>query len=1055
MGMIRSLVCAVLVVHGAGCLGIDREACGDRYCPSGLVCSPDENLCVQPVQIDACNSAVDGTFCTYAGVPSGTCAAGVCIGSATSLAAPANFVASDGTSTTSVALSWESVAGASGYRVWRDSLAIGDVAETSYADTGAGQGAVPAAPADVVATLGTHADRVEVTWSPAVTSAGTAHTYFVTALAGDEIGPMSEPDAGNRAAEPVTGYEIALDGGAFTALGVVTSYTDATAPAGSYTATITASDGAPGGVTMQVSAPTPVAGATRSYVVRAISAAGNGGESTASGHRAAGTFQGYQWQRSASAVDGNYTDLTGATAATFVDSMVPSLQARWYRCVLTAASSDPSYVRDAGYRGVSTTARASGLVVGGKLDASVDAFAVGAGKIYIGGSFRYVGPATGSFAAIAAASGAVDVNRAKVSGESAQVNAVVSDGAGGWYIGGTFTHVDGVARDKLAHITAAGALDMTFDASAGDDVYALALSGTTLYVGGRFTSLGGAARGYLGAVDATTGAVTAWQPMLNGSSATRAVRALAVVGGNLYVGGAFNTANSTARNNLAAFDTTSGALTAFDPNVNSEVRALAVSGTTLYAAGDFSMLGTDLRDRLAAFDTSTGGLTAWAPDTGGGSVLALAVSGSTIYLAGAFSSVGGQLRSRLAALDTAGNVTSWNPTADEDVSAIAVNGSTVYVGGEFTTVGGQARPNLAALDASTGLATAWSPLAERGVYALAVAGANVYVGGSFRSIGGSTRENLAALDASTGALLPWNPRLLFTAQGANQDNANVRSLQLAGGTLYVGGAFEASAGTPRRNVAAFDDATGALTAWNPNADNTVFALHAQGNTIYAGGAFGSIGGQPRSRIAALDLSGNATTWAPSADGLVRAFTVAGTTLYVGGDFGTIAGTARARLAAFALPSGDLVSGWNPGVAYTEAGGYVATLASLGNAIYAGGSLGANGPVTLGGASRRHLVALDATSGTALPWAPDPSSTVWKVAVIGDFIFVGGNFATISGQPRAHLAGLDPTSATLASMSLDLDGSVSAFLAHNGALYVGGSFQTIAARTRVGLAIFDP
>ena len=73
--------------------------------------------------------------------------------------------------------------------------------------------------------------------------------------------------------------------------------------------------------------------------------------------------------------------------------------------------------------------------------------------------------------------------------------AVIADGAGGWYIGGEFTRVSGLARGYLAHIGSDRSVDSTFDAAANGPVFALKLSGGSLYVGGAFTSIGGQQRG--------------------------------------------------------------------------------------------------------------------------------------------------------------------------------------------------------------------------------------------------------------------------------------------------------------------------------------------------------------------------------------------------------------------------------------------------------------------------------------------------------------------------------------------------------------------------------
>src|ERR1700683_36686 len=71
---------------------------------------------------------------------------------------------------------------------------------------------------------------------------------------------------------------------------------------------------------------------------------------------------------------------------------------------------------------------------------SVNAVVRTADQIYLGGSFTQVGPRTGPWASVSAASGQVDAGTAQVSGGSAEVLATVPDGSGGFYIGGHLTH---------------------------------------------------------------------------------------------------------------------------------------------------------------------------------------------------------------------------------------------------------------------------------------------------------------------------------------------------------------------------------------------------------------------------------------------------------------------------------------------------------------------------------------------------------------------------------------------------------------------------------------
>ena len=82
-----------------------------------------------------------------------------------------------------------------------------------------------------------------------------------------------------------------------------------------------------------------------------------------------------------------------------------------------------------------------------------------------------------------------------------------------------------------------------------------------------------------------------------------------------------------------------------------------------------------------------------------------------------------------------------------------------------------------------------------------------------------------------------------------------------------------SSATPDATI---DATTGVATAWDPNANDYVYALAVSGGTVYAGGYFTSIGGQPRNYIAALDAaSGAATDWDANANDYVYALTEMG------------------------------------------------------------------------------------------------------------------------------------------------------------------------------------
>ena|SRR5919112_282049 len=357
-----------------------------------------------------------------------------------------------------------------------------------------------------------------------------------------------------------------------------------------------------------------------------------------------------------------------------------------------------------------------------------------------------------------------------------------------------------------------------------------------------------------------------------------------------------------------AATTVSGIPDAGTVQTDGRVTAVVASGGRVYFAGSFTHVDGVLRNRLAAVDASTGQLTSWDPNAND-AVQALAVSsdGTRVYAGGPFTSVGGATRNRLAAIDAASGAVdpSWTPRANEAVRTIAVSGNRVYVGGRFTAVNGQARTRLAMVDATTGaLDPTFAPSVNDWVRTLAVSadGTRLYAGGEFTTVNGLSRPYLAALSPATGA-----PDGAWTRP--TTPNGPVFDLQESGGRLY------SAEGGPGGALTAYDPATGGRL-WRKSADGDVQALTVMGGEVYAGGHFLIFSSYNRQMFAAVDGATGVTdpTWAPSAHGancssvwtpdpcsdFVWAMEADPATgrLYAGGDFRKVSGTPHAGFARF-------------------------------------------------------------------------------------------------------------------------------------------------------------
>ncbi len=713
-------------------------------------------------------------------------------------------------------------------------------------------------------------------------------------------------------------------------------------------------------------------------------------------------------------------------------------------------------------------------------DGEVTSIARVGNTIYLAGSFTNVGPATGGAVPIDRRTGEPWPCFPRVNGV---VHVVIPDEAGGWFVGGDFTAVEGEPHHNVAHLRADGTVD-PWDPDVGDVEYvitsgtvnpihtvsALALDGDVLYIGGRFEVVGGQPRHALAAVSATTGALTDWNPQPD-----KLVTALTANRGTLFVGGSFTTMAGQARSRAAAFRLGDRSLTPWNPAADGTVLTIALARNLAWIGGEFDHVGGHLRNSIAAVTLESGAVTPWDAALkprrqyiAHGTwvwpfVSSIVARGNTLFAGGYFDSTGGVARWALAELDlTTGRATSFDAHIDGgQVKALALQGQTLYVAGYLYGFGDAARPNLAALDARTGLATAWNPRADGIALALAADGNTVLAGGQFTSMKvWEPRKGLAALDATSGRALPWNPTLDAPYYAT-----------VAGGSdrVYVSGRFTSVDGQPRGHFAAFDGVSGALADWNPWTSG-VTSLDAErvrmvvvGDTVYVAAPVESINGVPRHNLFAVDgRSGALLPWAPnprarpyhygSRAGQVGAMGAFDGTLFVAGEFDTIGGAPHSLVAQLDGTTG-LATPWvqnaDPLASLTRF--YPNAILSDGSTVFVGAWFYL-WPEYMG------LLAFD-PSGSVLPWTPvleSENATVVgsqpearAMALHGNTLFVGGRFDRIAGELRPDLGAIDATTGAVLPWDSDMRtgythpfDAVDALTLADDVLYVGGRFTRL-------------
>jgi len=427
----------------------------------------------------------------------------------------------------------------------------------------------------------------------------------------------------------------------------------------------------------------------------------------------------------------------------------------------------------------------------------------------------------------------------------------------------------------------------------------------------------------------------------------------------------------------------------------------------------------------------------------------------------------------------------------------------VFIGGDFTYVGPESgnasvispptvnpsNPSRAVFD----LDFTGGAIANEVHVAVANGNGGWYVGGDFASVTDSgglpvSRSNIVEI-AADGTVTAWDPGTNGIVRALFFDSINER--------LYVGGEFTAvDGGAPgsKNYLAALDtmaEIAGSYdTDWNPNPDGFIYALahepvplgdpQQENARLYVAGVFALIDGVTRNRIARLKINhltapgegDHDDGWNPDVNGPVSAlaFDAVNSRLYAGGDFSVVNVTynvdnvlpaeMRTRLAAFdtSAVTDNNVLPWSP-----AANDVVHTLGLLGNLLYIGGDFdtlnGINRGLAVSDVTNFPVISMVDWGGgnTRLPFtdADELNVSVRQITVFGSFIYVASN-AQFSGdiRPVSRLEALNPTSGALI-WSIDASGgTMNTVMPSDGVILIAGTFDSGGGRIRSNIAELD-
>ena len=361
------------------------------------------------------------------------------------------------------------------------------------------------------------------------------------------------------------------------------------------------------------------------------------------------------------------------------------------------------------------------------------------------------------------------------------------------YVGGQFTAVrppgaivgsgKSVRRSNVAAFDASTGALLKWHPRVGGTVYSIAVSGSRVYLGGAFTSVDGVVRDRLAAVT-TAGRLTAWNPHADSTVDDVEIGP----NGNIFAGGRFGRIGGVPRSRLAEI-TPGGALSAWAPSVGQITGfscpprcspvvltiAFSPAGRSVYLGGHFGLVNDVARNEAAAVPLADGSAVLpfnpniYAPANCAGCttpetsrVYHMIVTSSRVYTCGGYWRVNGSRRSfNVSAFnpDTGALDPSFTVQDDGDTPGCALRAGILYVGGHFNIAGPGCQPNqldmcvtrhhVAAIDTVTNALRPWNPGANsnHGLLVIEAATQRVAFGGYMTRMGGIDQQGLAVYKA--------------------------------------------------------------------------------------------------------------------------------------------------------------------------------------------------------------------------------------------------------------------------------------------------------------------
>ncbi len=571
--------------------------------------------------------------------------------------------------------------------------------------------------------------------------------------------------------------------------------------------------------------------------------------------------------------------------------------------------------------------------------------------LYLGGDFTSVDVNTGSLAGLSLSSTPTQLQLPFVNGT---VNTIVSDGAGGYLIGGSFSSVGGQYRLNFARITAAMTvhpMDIRFNGT----IEKILVHNGIAYAFGGFSSIFinnvSNSRPYAAAINLSNGSITNWSSNVSSGYIFDA----AINGTILYIGGFFNINNE--RRVLASYDLNSGGI------LNSSFRPII----------------------------------SWNGSTSNAYVYSLTIANNRLYFGGYFNKINNISCSNVSSINLLTNTPNLlTITLNNYVTSLAWNNNILYVGGYFTTVNNTSRPRLFAYNTTVNsVFSSWSASPDNYIKKLGVINNNLWVSGGFTSISSNTRSYFASYILNSNINVP---PVLNTTLNPNP-NSLVMSILPVGNTTWLAGGYfnKISTAGIRRGVVAINLLDNSITSFAPNVEGSVRAIEVVGSNVFLGGGIWRVNGSNVTNFVVVNANSGQlnNSYKASFNGYVFSILASGSQLYVGGNYTNLTvfagNTATNRnqncLASLGLGSNNLTLNTSFNGNISGGSQYVKTIKMFNGQLFVGGNFTS---------PRTALASLNPSNGALLPFNANIQSSWYNGSCVNDMTLTPQNSLAICG-----------------------------------------------------------